>query len=144
MLSRCFKGDMRASNDKLTHAPPPACLIPERWRKPLRNETAKVTPGSRSAVIYGSDALSIKQRERNRCRLQFARFYEVLVRPGMLLKRQHPRRSHYAPTCEHKLLETRDDSMSTRGSHAEFLQIISRALMALFAASIPVSKAPFM
>ena len=98
MLSRCFKGDMRASNDKLTHAPPPAYLALERWRKPLKNETAKVTPGSLSAVVSGSDALSIKQRVRSCYQLQVARFYEVLVRPGMLLKLQHPRRSHYAPT----------------------------------------------
>lgn len=97
MLSRCFVDDGRASNDKLSHAPPPACLNPERWRKPFGIETAKVTPGSRCAVANGSDALSIKQRERSRCQLQVARFYEVLVRPGMLLKRQHPRRSHYAP-----------------------------------------------
>lgn len=98
MLSRCFKGDMRASNDKLTHAPPPAFLKIVRWRKPHKFEAAKVTPGSRSAAAYGSDALSIKQRVRSRFQLQFARFYEVLVRPGMLLNRQYPRRSRYAPT----------------------------------------------
>ena len=97
MLSRCFVGDVRASSDKLARAPPPACLNPERWRKPLETETAKVTPGSHCAVASGSDALSIKQRVRSRCQLQVARFYEVLVRPGMLLKHQHPRRSHYAP-----------------------------------------------
>ena len=35
---------------------------------------------------------------RNRCRLQFARFYEDLGRPGMLLGRQRPRRNRDAPT----------------------------------------------
>ena len=100
MLSRYFVGDMRASSDKLTHAPPPADLSLMRWRKPHKPEVAIVTPGSYCATASRSDALSIKQRVRNRCRLQFARFYEVRVRPGMLLNRQHPRRSHYAPTEE--------------------------------------------
>ena len=91
---------MRASSDKLTHAPPPAVLSSAPWRKQRQTEVAKVTPGFRCATASGSDALSIKQRVRNRCRLQFARFYEVLVRPGMLPNRQHPRRSHYAPRWE--------------------------------------------
>lgn len=102
MLSRCFLGDVRASSDKLARAPPPACLIFERWRKPLENEIPKVTPGSPSGIASGSDAQSIKLRVRSRCQLQVARFYEVLVRPGMLLKLQYPRRSHYAPMSELK------------------------------------------
>lgn len=33
MLSRCFKGDMRASIDKLTRIPPPEFLSAHTWRK---------------------------------------------------------------------------------------------------------------
>ncbi len=97
MFSRCFKDDIHASNDKLVSAPPPAGLSFEPWRKQLEAEIAKVTPNYVCAITKRVDALSIKQRVRNRCRLQCARFYEVLERPGMLLKRQYPRRSHYAP-----------------------------------------------
>ena len=98
MLSRCFLDDSRASIDKLAQAPPPAFLSLERWRKPLKTEVAKVTLDLHYATTSGANALSIKQRERS-CyyQLQVARFYEVLVRPGMLLNRQYPRRSHYAP-----------------------------------------------
>lgn len=97
MLSRCFKDDVRTSNDKMSNAPPPACLSLRRWRKPTKTEIAKVTQDIYCAITGRAYALSIKQRVRNRCRLQVARFYEDLGRPGMLLNRQHPRRSQYAP-----------------------------------------------
>lgn len=46
MLSRCFKGDEKASIDKLSLIPPPAFLIPTAWRKHGWNEFAIVARGS--------------------------------------------------------------------------------------------------
>lgn len=63
-----------ASNDKLRRTPPPEGLRAWPWRNQPSSEIAKVTPNMAHAIREPVDALSIKQRERNRCRLQFVRF----------------------------------------------------------------------
>jgi hypothetical protein len=50
MLSRCFKDDAQASNDKLVRTPPPAFLSPRRWRKPTGPEVAIVTLATPTAT----------------------------------------------------------------------------------------------
>ncbi len=50
MLSRCFKDDAQASNDKLVRTPPPAFLANRRWRKPTAREVANVTLATLTAT----------------------------------------------------------------------------------------------
>ena len=63
------------------------------------------TPGRRRYASKLGSKLLIVVAE-----YQVARFYEVLMRLGMLLKFRYPRRNHVAPTClvciAHSLAQT--------------------------------------
>lgn len=96
MLSRSIVDDRMTLNDTLLSVPPPACLERARWRNPSAPEIAKLRELDSHDQRVGRVAC-VKQQERNRCQLQVARFYEDLVRPGMLLGVQHPRRNQCAP-----------------------------------------------